>query len=118
MGGCGLIRNMYFLRALCVFVFICLLSVQLARTAFAQRLDPASWGGDHVGKAAVEFMSGDECLFCHRDVGPGWPKNRHGQTIRAVEARSPAVTALAELPMAKSLAAEVELLMGGPVRQR
>lgn len=121
MGGCGRIRNMSFLRVLRVlrvFVVACLLSVQLACAVFAQQLNSASWGGDHVGKRAPEFMSGDECLFCHRDVGPGWPTNRHGQTIRAAEAGSPAVAALAELPRGKELAAEVELLMGGSVRQR
>lgn len=30
-----------------------------------------------------DFVHGDECLFCHRnDIGPGWQKNRHGQTLR------------------------------------
>src|SRR5262245_47550183 len=81
-------------------------------------LDPAAWGGDHVGKAVPEFTSGDECLFCHRDVGPGWPTNRHGQTIRSLDPQSPAIQALADLPEAKNLAAEVELLMGGRNRQR
>jgi predicted CXXCH cytochrome family protein len=49
-----------------------------------KKLDPAAWGGDHVGKPFPEFTSGDECLFCHRmDIGPTWKDNRHGQTIRA-----------------------------------
>lgn len=43
---------------------------------------PASWGSDHVGKLLPEFISGDECLFCHRqDIGPLWSKNRHNQTV-------------------------------------
>src|SRR5436190_12149 len=79
------------------------LAAGLSCSVFSQTVDSTAWGGDHVGKAAPEFMSGDECLFCHRDVGPGWPRNRHGQTIRAIEAGSPAVVALAQLPMAKSL---------------
>src|SRR6478672_4489316 len=84
----------------------------------AQKLDPTAWGGDHVGRPVQEFMSGDECLFCHRDAGAGWPTNRHGQDIRTVDPQSSAITALAELPGAKDLAAEVELVMGGRNRQR
>ncbi len=31
-----------------------------------------------------EFTTGDQCLFCHRaDIGPAWPKNRHGATVKA-----------------------------------
>src|SRR5712692_8649045 len=56
-------------------------------------LDPAAWGKDHVGKPVPEYVSGDECLFCHRnDIGPGWSKNRHSLTVRqredALELRS------------------------------
>src|SRR5689334_7839434 len=29
-------------------------------------LDPSAWGSDHVGKALPEFITSDECLFCHR----------------------------------------------------
>jgi hypothetical protein len=48
-----------------------------------KKLDPAAWGGDHVGKPVPEFTGGDECLFCHRmDVGPTWGKNRHNLTLR------------------------------------
>jgi len=35
-----------------------------------------------VNPAAAQ-VTGDECLFCHRnDIGPAWQKNRHGTTIR------------------------------------
>src|SRR5438105_8418284 len=64
-----------------------IIAVQVS--AFAQPLDPAAWGSDHIGQPLSNFTSGDECLFCHRDVGPGWPTNRHGQTIRAVNTDSP-----------------------------
>jgi predicted CXXCH cytochrome family protein len=39
-------------------------------------------------------------------------------TIRSLDAQSPAITALADLPGARDLAVEVELLMGGRNRQR
>src|SRR5437870_10555312 len=95
---------------LCAFIF--------SQVASAQQLDPAAWGADHIGKPLPEFASGDECLFCHRDVGPGWPTNRHGQTIRTADPKSPALAALAELPQFKSAPAEVELVMGYRNRQR
>src|SRR5262245_37162626 len=86
--------------------------------AEAQLLDPAAWGSDHVGKPVPNFTSGDECLFCHRDVGPGWPTNRHGQTIRTADPTLPAVSTLLDSPQFKSLGGEVGFLMGGPTRQR
>src|SRR5262245_22436321 len=62
-----------------------------------QRLDPAAWGSDHVGKAVPEFVTGDECLFCHREkVGTAWGVNRHNLTIRPFEDNSPARAALQE----------------------
>src|SRR6266404_4004569 len=46
-------------------------------------LDPAAWGSDHAGKALPEYITDDECLFCHRvKIGPAWPQNRHQSTIR------------------------------------
>jgi hypothetical protein len=78
------------------------------------QLDPASWGGDHVGKPVPEYVTGDECLFCHRtDIGPTWAKNRHQRTIREVEPDSPALAALKKSPSLSSLAGEVTLLLGG-----
>lgn len=38
----------------------------------------------HAQRAALpEFVTGDQCLFCHRnDIGPAWHKNRHNLTIQ------------------------------------
>src|SRR5882724_9033187 len=42
-----------------------------------------------------EFVSGDECLFCHRNnIGAAWQKNRHGITLRE---RSDATELVAKL---------------------
>src|SRR5262245_22811720 len=71
-------------------------------------LDPAAWGSDHVGKPVPEYTTGDECLFCHREkVGPAWAANRHNLTIRAVDEKTPALTALKDSP-AKNLADEIK----------
>ncbi len=48
-----------------------------------KQLDPAAWGGNHVGKPIPEYVQGDECLFCHRnDIGPTWVRNSHALTVR------------------------------------
>lgn len=89
-----------------------------AQTADDTRLDPAAWGSDHVGEPLPEYVTGDECLFCHRnDVGPTWSENEHQRTMRAIDrdgvpyrelAREPSVSALLE-------EATVELGAGGEV---
>jgi predicted CXXCH cytochrome family protein len=83
------------------------------------KLDPASWGSDHVGKPVPEYTTGDECLFCHRtDVGPSWTKNRHQRTVREIEPASPALTALKGTPEFQSFAGEVALLLGDGLSTR
>ena len=40
---------------------------------------------DHVGKPLPDYVTGDECLFCHdRNVGITWQTNPHAWTIRPV----------------------------------
>jgi predicted CXXCH cytochrome family protein len=85
----------------------------------AKRLDPAAWGGDHVGRPVPEFVTGEECLFCHRqDVGPAWPRNRHHLTLRAAEPGSPPLLALKQAPALEPVAGEVTLVLGGNNRVR
>jgi hypothetical protein len=102
-------------------VILILLALTAPRLAAQEPklLDPAAWGGDHVGRPVPAFQSGDECLFCHRnDVGPAWAANRHGQTVRAADPATAGLAALLKSPEAKSLAGEVELLLGGNNRLR
>jgi hypothetical protein len=80
----------------------------------SRQLDPTKWGSDHVGKPVPEYVTGDECLFCHRaDVGPTWTANRHHRTIREADADSAAMLALKKSPPPQKLAEEVKLLLGG-----
>lgn len=38
---------------------------------------------DHVGKPVPEYITGDECLFCHRvQVADTWQQNPHARTVR------------------------------------
>lgn len=81
--------------------------------------DPAAWGSDHVGKPVPEFLSGDECLFCHRaDIGPRWSTNRHARTIRDVDRIEPALAALKQSSALRDLAGDIKLTVGGARQQR
>src|SRR5262245_58524454 len=83
-----------------------------------RRLDPAAWGGDHVGKPIPTYLTGDECLFCHRDkVGTTWGANRHNLTIRPFGEDSLPPAAQKELS-AKKVAGEIKFVLGNQQRQR
>src|SRR5262245_53985142 len=76
-------------------------------------LDPAAWGGNHVGKPIPEYVHGDECLFCHRNtIGVTWQKNAHGVTVRQRE-DAPELEALATKQKELStVISEIEYFMG------
>ncbi|MEW6128473.1 MAG: multiheme c-type cytochrome [Acidobacteriota bacterium] len=51
-----------------------------------QKLDPTAWGKNHAGEPVPDFVTGGECLFCHRNtIGATWQKNAHGVTIQQRE---------------------------------
>jgi predicted CXXCH cytochrome family protein len=85
----------------------------------APELDPAAWGSDHALGHVPEYLTGDECLFCHRlDIGPRFAGNRHNLTIRPIDEGPEALKALKQNPATRELADAVVYLMGGPRRQR
>src|SRR5215212_5085478 len=110
-------------RRIVLVVSLAVMTAALARAwVFAsgspQRLDPAAWGSDHVGKTVPEFVTGDECLFCHREkIGTTWGANRHNLTIRPFEDNSPARAALKE-STAQKAAEEIKFVLGHLQRQR
>lgn len=77
-----------------------------------KRLDPAAWGSDHVGQPPPAYMTGDECLFCHRQIGPAWSDNRHQRTIRPALPDDPAIRLLRKLDSGGELAAQTRYLLG------
>jgi hypothetical protein len=83
--------------------------------AAAQQLDPAAWGGDHVGKPAPDLYGGDECLFCHRaTVGAVWQNDPHFRATRDKYQgghSGPEIEALARSPFKKAAAA-VDFVLG------
>src|SRR5215470_18345016 len=83
------------------------------------RLNPAAWGGNHVGKPVPDYVHGDECLFCHRnDIGPTWQKNAHGVTVRQREDAPELAKTLESLPDLAEVAKQVEYFLGSRHRAR
>ena len=77
---------------------------------------PSPSGGEPVA-SIPEYMSGDECLFCHRDkVGVSWRENAHRSAIREADREDPALAALASAGIKES--GEVDYLLGGKRRTR
>lgn len=81
-------------------------------------IDPAAWGSDHVGQPLPEYVTGDECLFCHRnDVGPTWRDNAHQRTMRELDRAAPPYREMSNDSEIAPLLAEatVEIGAGGDV---
>jgi Doubled CXXCH motif (Paired_CXXCH_1)/Cytochrome c554 and c-prime len=82
-------------------------------------VDPASWGGNHVGKPIPEYVHGDECLFCHRNsIGVTWQKNAHGLTVRQAEDAPELQTLARKLPELSSVINEIGYFLGSRHRVR
>ncbi|HIA48729.1 MAG TPA: hypothetical protein EYN96_12375 [Candidatus Hydrogenedentes bacterium] len=71
------------------------------------------WGDDHVGKSTPDYVTGDECLFCHREkVGNVWGKNLHNRSMRNVLGVSPTFKALLEAAGVSEIASESTYILG------
>jgi len=82
-------------------------------------IDPASWGGNHVGKPIPEYVHGDECLFCHRNtIGATWQKNAHGVTVRQREDAPELQTLATKLPELSSVVNDIGYFLGSRHRVR
>jgi predicted CXXCH cytochrome family protein len=85
----------------------------------SSKLDPAAWGGNHVGKPFPEFVTGDECLFCHRNtIGQTWQQNAHGITVRHREDAPALAKILNDEPRLAAVRPEVEFFLGSRHRVR
>tara|TARA_B100000809_G_scaffold266074_1_gene327212 strand:+ start:696 stop:1736 length:1041 start_codon:yes stop_codon:yes gene_type:complete len=95
------------------------LALQVKGQPQPEVLDPASWGSDHVGKPVPEYMTGDECLFCHRKkVGPTWSANVHQTAMRIVEKKDAGWKALAANKGTSEMATMAEYVLGGDTHSR
>src|SRR5215472_15693561 len=58
---------------------------QQASSSTSGRAAGAGARHDHVGKPLPDYMTGDQCLFCHGDVvGATWEREPHAWTAREV----------------------------------
>src|SRR4030095_9521403 len=82
-------------------------------------LDPAAWGGNHVGKPIPEYVHGDECLFCHRNsIGVTWQKIAQGLTVRQGEDAPELQTLAGKLPELSIVVNEIRYFLGSRHRVR
>ena len=83
------------------------------------RVDPAAWGADHVGEPVPEYMTGDECLFCHRKkVGPSWSKNSHQTSLQLVPEGDPGLKQMAANPKTRKVVEAIQFILGGDLHSR
>ena len=76
-------------------------------------IDPAAWGEDYAGQELPLYVTGDECLFCHRkDVGPSWQKNRHQLTMRRIADDKMISDILNQTGVSESRLKEAEFILG------
>ena len=99
-----------------------LATLTLALSVHSQQqtvLDPAAWGGNHVGKPIPEYVHGDECLFCHRNsIGVTWQKNAHGVAVRQGEDAPELQTLAGKLPELSTVLGEIAYFLGSRHRVR
>lgn len=89
------------------------------KTSAGSIQDPASWGGDHIGKPVPDFVHGDECLFCHRNnIGATWQQNAHALTIRQREDAPELVPLIKNHPEVAKRDSEIEYVLGSRHRVR
>ena len=87
MAGCGQPTDRDVFRIpglLLLLVIACTASDPIETTEDTlDALDPAAWGSDHVGRPVPTYVTGGECLFCHREASIlSWGSNRHSLTMR------------------------------------
>lgn len=70
----------------------------------------AHWGSDPIGRPLPEYITGDECLFCHRGIGRDWVDNPHQTTMRLAQSEQPELQELAARE--PSAAKDVAFLLG------
>jgi predicted CXXCH cytochrome family protein len=86
---------------------VCVADQPVSEPLISQRDD---WGSDHVGQEFPVYMTGDECLFCHRGIGPTWNQNPHQNTFQPADPTQAAIQALSQTDQAA--AGEVSFLLG------
>ena len=67
----------------------------------------------HIGQDLPDYITGDECLFCHRnDIGRGWPVNAHQLTMRPINAVPKILDQIKEQRGLKPFASQIRFVLG------
>ena len=75
---------------------------------------PACWGDNHVGEELPPYVSGTECLFCHRsDIASTWPDNAHQRSVRQVDPDSQPVSEVLRSFVAAGQILDIQAVLGG-----
>lgn len=103
------------LAALCMPAMVLITTIWVSAQQPAESLSSwnrqlAGWGSDRVDGSMPDYMTGDECLFCHRNIGASWSNNPHQRTMRIADPRQEEIQALASCDPA--IAQEVDFLLG------
>lgn len=87
-----------------------LLAPSLPRAAQADVLPDSR---THVGQDLPDYVTGDECLFCHRaKIGPGWQVNGHQLTLRAAISAPQVALALKNNDDLEPFARQIQYVLG------
>lgn len=78
----------------------------------AQRENQTEWGSDHTELGLPPYVTGDECLFCHRDIGPSWGENRHQLTMRPISDLGKSLRESSKLNALHAPIAEAQFTLG------
>lgn len=93
---------------------VALASITADRPILAQaQPDLAGWGSDHVGQPIPLYMTGDECLFCHRDVGDNFQRNWHNIGMRNASILPDEIETALDAPEAAGFAPDMTYTLGG-----
>jgi hypothetical protein len=113
------------LGAACIGLHLSLIAERDDRVGCEYELAARSTGtepaiGFHSGDDRLpDYITGDECLFCHRfEAGKTWQWNRHNLTIRPTALEPAIMDAMKSHPSLAPLTDEVELVMGTRTRMR
>lgn len=77
------------------------------------RAEASTAGSSHVGKPLPDYLTGDECLFCHRNpVGSTWNINEHQKTLRPTAAVPEIEAMLRSHPNLQAFADQIRFVLG------
>ena len=83
------------------------------RLTRADQVDSLPAARTHVGQDLPDYVTGDECLFCHRSkIGPGWQVNGHQLTLRAAISAPEVAQALENDAKLEPFARQIQYVLG------